>query len=194
MPSKCSMILMKQKTSQLNITFAIGAPENVIKRLPSVATSILIVVDNYILPDVPSFPIPVIVIRRQSLMVHYRCALSDKFTVMTFTQLSLSRHSEKCSLYESKLTVGYNQLSPYFTLSSSGTLPPPPTFASGTLEGELLRTFISHKNLNVSFRDAKMTWGSFNKTIGKWNGLVGMVSIFWLRKRNKLSAKFFIIK
>ena len=174
LPSKCSLLFIGQSFHR-NFDDQINAAKNVMKNLSDVATAMIIVADNP-LHDIPLVASPVIIMPRHSPLVYFRCPTSDKFTVISWNnKMSQSRFSEACSFHRSTFTIGYNQVDPFFLLSSSGALLPPPSFLSGTLEGELLHSLNSYYNLNVTFKFANMKWGAFNKTTGIWNGVVGMV-------------------
>ena len=173
LPSKCSLLFIGQSPYR-NFNDQINAAKNVMKNLSDVATAMIIIADNP-LHDIPPVASPVIIMPRHSPLVHLRCPIANKFTVISLNTISKSRFSEACPFHRSIFTVGYNQVDPFFLLSSSGALLPPPSFLSGTLEGELLQSLISHHNLNVTFKFANMKWGALNKTTGIWNGVVGMV-------------------
>ena len=166
LPSKCSLLFIGQSFHR-NFDDHINAAKNVMKSLSDVATAMIIVADNP-LHDIPLVASPVIIMpSKHSPLAHLRCPMSDKFTVISWNnKVSQSRFSEACSFQRSTFTIGYNQVDPFFLLSSSGALLPPPSFLSGTLEGELLHSLNSHHNLNVTFKFANMKWGAFNKTTG----------------------------
>ena len=148
------------------------------ENLPHLPTAMIILTDK---PpsDLPPVAAPVLILPVRSRLVHYRCALYDKFTAMTWDQLSQSKQSAACPFRGAKLRVSYNHLPPYFEKHpslDSGTLAPPrPTFLHGNIEEEFLRSFVFHNNLNVSFQHAGQKWGSLNKTTGLWNGGVRLV-------------------
>ena len=151
--------------------------KTLMENLPHLPTAMIIVDDN---PphDLPPVTVPVVIFPVNYRLVHYRCALSDKFTAMTWAQLALSKQSAACHFRGARLRVSYNHLPPYFEkhpFLDSGTLAPRPTFLHGNTEEEYLRSFVSHHNLNVSFEYAGQKWGTLNKTTGIWNGGVGLV-------------------
>ena len=152
--------------------------KDVMTRLPSIVVPLLFITDNFPqhIPPIAT-PFPVIVISTKSPLVQYRCSMSGMLTTMTWSQMTESSHSVTCPLSGADFKVTYNNLLPFFWMSSSGVLKPPNTFLEGTLEGEYLRTFIMKHNLNVSFKNANGKWGSLNKTTNRWNGMVGLVSI-----------------
>ena len=187
LPGKCSLLFILQ-SPEVNFDDKINAAKNVMKNLSDVATAMIIVADNPLL-DIPPVASPVIIMPRHSPLAHFRCPMSNKFTVIPWNKMSQSRFSEVCSFHRFKLTVGYNQAEPFFLLSSSGALLPPTSFLSGTLEGELLHSLISHHSLNVTFKFANMKWGALNKTTDVWNGVVGMVC----KDHDKISTNIFLL-
>ena len=159
-----------------NFSVKLNTAKSMMNNFPDIATSMIILTESGI-PNISPIAAPIIIVFSNSPLVHYRCAMADKFITSTWSQMSESEHSSDCSLQGSDLIVGYNNATPFFQLSSSETLSAPHTFVSGTLEGELLRSFILQHNLNVSFKNANFNVGSVNKTSGIWSGVVGMVCI-----------------
>ena len=170
MPSKCSLILIDQRTKS-DVDF-LEAAKILMKKMPNLPTSLIIISDT---PpqDIPSVDAPTVVLPTTSPLVHYRCALADKFTVTTGSQMYKATHSQVCSLHGAKLKVAYNIKKPFFSQLTSGQLSKP----SGQIEEAFLRSFIANYHLNVHFENGNDKWGSLNKTTGRWNGVVGLVSI-----------------
>ena len=87
MPSKCSIILIDQKTKS-----DIEAAAVLMARMSALPTAMILLADT---PpqDVPRLAAPLLVLPPASPLVQYRCALADPLTPTTWTQLSLTPHS-----------------------------------------------------------------------------------------------------
>ena len=170
MPSKCSLILVDQRTKS-GVDF-LAAAKMLMNKMPNLPTSLIILADTPP-PDIPSVDAPTLVLLTTSPLVNYRCALADKFTVATWSQMNKAKLSRVCSLHGAKLKVAYNIKKPFFSKLTSGQLSEP----SGQIEEAFLRSFIANYHLDVHFENGNDKWGSLNKTTGMWNGVVGLVSI-----------------
>ena len=85
---------------------------------------------------------------------------------------SLGPVNDICSVETKEIRISYNKASPLFAVNKEEV-------DSATIEGAVLDTFLKKYNLRPTFIHAKQLWGAKNETTGLWNGIIGLVRVYF---------------
>ena len=99
------------------------------------------------------------------------------------SEARLARSLASCSrpgAYEAKdtFTVAYNNVAPFVRAGSAmvGLVSSPPLLLQGGAEPKIVTEFAAKFGLQLTYLDARFTWGSFVASTQRWNGVVGHVA------------------
>ena len=85
---------------------------------------------------------------------------------------SLGPVNDICSMETKEIRISYNKASPLFAVNKEEV-------DSATIEGAVLDTFLKKYNLRPTFIHAKQLWGAKNEKTGLWNGIIGLVRVYF---------------
>ena len=101
------------------------------------------------------------------------CSGDDKLrkALLRDMDASLRPVEEECNMRDKPIRVAYNIWQPYFSFDSG-------KLDTLSLESIFLTTMFERFNLNPIWVNAGQSWGSKDKTTGRWGGVIGLVRQF----------------